>query len=110
MRAHLRELLPDLDMDLVLEGGAGPLGQSLDIGSMTLGNRFAIHPMEGWDGTRDGGPTERTVRRWRRFGRNRPAMRRFGGCPPSRSLDRWRGVLRIFPACGRPVCRPRFGS
>ena len=33
-----------------------------------LGNRFAIHPMEGWDGTTDGRPTELTFRRWRRFG------------------------------------------
>ena len=74
MRAHLRELLPDLDMDLVLEGSAGPLGQSLDIGSMTLGNRFAIHPMEGWDGTPEGAPSAATLRRWRGFGRSTAKM------------------------------------
>jgi 2,4-dienoyl-CoA reductase-like NADH-dependent reductase (Old Yellow Enzyme family) len=33
-----------------------------------IGNRFAVHPMEGWDGTRDGLPTELTLRRWRHFG------------------------------------------
>ena len=33
-----------------------------------IGNRFCIQPMEGWDGTRDGKPTEFTVRRWRNFG------------------------------------------
>lgn len=32
------------------------------------GNRFAVHPMEGWDGTGDGKPTEHTLRRWHRFG------------------------------------------
>ena len=32
------------------------------------GNRFSILPMEGWDGTPDGRPTELTLRRWRRFG------------------------------------------
>ena len=26
--------------------------------------------MEGWDGTRDGRPTDLTRRRWRRFGRS----------------------------------------
>ena len=31
-------------------------------------NRFAIHPMEGWDGNRDGSPSDLTRRRWRRFG------------------------------------------
>ena len=32
------------------------------------GNRFAVHPMEGWDGNRDGSPSGLTRRRWRRFG------------------------------------------
>ena len=35
-----------------------------------LANRFAVLPMEGWDGGADGGPTELTLRRWRRFGRS----------------------------------------
>src|SRR5262249_45976847 len=30
--------------------------------------RMAVQPMEGWDGTADGNPTESTLRRWRRFG------------------------------------------
>ena len=34
----------------------------------SVGNRFAILPMEGWDGTEDGRPTELVERRWRRFG------------------------------------------
>ncbi|MGI9474801.1 MAG: NADH:flavin oxidoreductase, partial [Rubripirellula sp.] len=34
----------------------------------TIGNRFCILPMEGWDGTRAGKPTELTRRRWRNFG------------------------------------------
>jgi NADPH2 dehydrogenase len=33
-----------------------------------IGNRFCIQPMEGWDGTSDGNPTELTFRRWRNFG------------------------------------------
>ena len=33
-----------------------------------IGNRFCILPMEGWDGTSDGKPSELTSRRWQRFG------------------------------------------
>lgn len=33
----------------------------------TIGNRFCILPMEGWDGTADGLPSEHTKRRWYNF-------------------------------------------
>lgn len=33
-----------------------------------IGNRFCILPMEGWDGTDDGHPSDLTRRRWRNFG------------------------------------------
>ena len=33
-----------------------------------IGNRFCILPMEGWDGTTDGEPSDLTRRRWRHFG------------------------------------------
>ena len=33
----------------------------------SIGNRFAILPMEGWDGTADGRPTDLTRRRWQRL-------------------------------------------
>jgi NADPH2 dehydrogenase len=45
-----------------------PLAQSLTIHGQKIGNRFCILPMEGWDGTTDGHPSELTFRRWRRFG------------------------------------------
>ncbi len=37
-------------------------------GGARLANRWAVLPMEGWDGTTDGRPTELVARRWRRFG------------------------------------------
>jgi 2,4-dienoyl-CoA reductase-like NADH-dependent reductase (Old Yellow Enzyme family) len=37
-------------------------------GEHTVGNRFAVLPMEGWDGDADGHPTDLVRRRWRRFG------------------------------------------
>ena len=40
----------------------------LSIAHRTVGNRFAIHPMEGCDGTLEGAPDELTRRRWARFG------------------------------------------
>jgi NADPH2 dehydrogenase len=46
----------------------GPLGQPFVIGGRTVGNRFCVLPMEGWDATTDGRPTDLTTRRWRRFG------------------------------------------
>ena len=67
-REHWRAIAPDLDCDLRLEGAAGPLGAPLSVFGRRVGNRFAIHPMEGWDATREGAPGELTLRRWKRFG------------------------------------------
>src|SRR5256885_947526 len=66
---YLRELRISIpcDQDLIA-GDASPLAQPLQVDDLVLGNRFAIQPMEGWDGTSDGRPTELTFRRWRRFG------------------------------------------
>jgi len=55
--------------DQIAIGREAPLAQSYTLrDGKTVGNRFCIHPMEGWDGTADGLPTELTHRRWRRFG------------------------------------------
>src|SRR5258706_14859182 len=54
----------------ILTGNGAPLAQPLRSNGITIGNRFAIHPMEGWDGTPDGRPTELTLRRWANFGRS----------------------------------------
>ena len=45
-----------------------PLAQPIGIGDVRVGNRFCILPMEGWDGTTDGEPSDLTRRRWRNFG------------------------------------------
>ncbi|NUQ66202.1 MAG: NADH:flavin oxidoreductase, partial [Pirellulales bacterium] len=45
-----------------------PLARPIAIGRYTVGNRWCIHPMEGWDGTDDGRPSEHVRRRWRHFG------------------------------------------
>ncbi|MCL5996470.1 MAG: NADH:flavin oxidoreductase [Chloroflexi bacterium] len=85
-RAYLRSLQLDLELDdEILSAPDSPLAQPIDLaqyggtpqysGAQSLisnlnliGNRFAILPMEGWDGTEDGKPSSLTIRRWRHFG------------------------------------------
>ncbi len=69
--AHLRSLGLDLPVDEALSPD-GALAQPITIrdgaaGVLHVPNRFAILPMEGWDGTPDGRPTELVRRRWQRF-------------------------------------------
>ncbi len=45
-----------------------PLRAPIEIAGRELTNRWCVLPMEGWDGTRDGKPSDLTRRRWRRFG------------------------------------------
>ncbi|HXN22915.1 MAG TPA: NADH:flavin oxidoreductase [Candidatus Dormibacteraeota bacterium] len=52
----------------LIRSAESPLAQPINRNRIKIGNRFTIHPMEGWDGTPDGNPTEHTIRRWQRFG------------------------------------------
>src|SRR5882762_8523422 len=66
---HIQNLNLDLQFEPALStGAASALAQPLKFNARTIGNRWAIHPMEGWDGTTTGGVTEPMVRRWQRFG------------------------------------------
>ncbi len=68
-RDHVKSLGIDLPLDEeLLVGKASPLSQSIESSAGTIGNRFTILPMEGWDGTTDGHPTDLTRRRWKNFG------------------------------------------
>jgi NADPH2 dehydrogenase len=67
--AHLAALGLDLGFDEIVEPAPdGPLAQPATAAGFTIGNRLSILPMEGWDGTTDGRPSDLTRRRWRRFG------------------------------------------
>jgi NADPH2 dehydrogenase len=69
LRARFQELGITLGLDDTLEPGPqSPMGRPFDDGTIRVGNRWAILPMEGWDGTVDGHPTDLTRRRWHRFG------------------------------------------
>ena len=50
------------------------LFEPVAVGRLTAGNRLAVQPMEGCDGTPDGRPDELTYRRYRRFGAGGAAM------------------------------------
>lgn len=71
----LRQRLAGLGHPLPVDDTARPavLGRVIPAGigvPKPIGNRWAILPMEGWDGTPDGKPTDLVRRRWRRFGQS----------------------------------------
>jgi hypothetical protein len=68
---HLRALNLRIPCDSeIVTGAQSPLRWPLERGPFKIGNRIAVQPMEGWDATPDGAPSENTVRRWQRFGRS----------------------------------------
>ncbi|HWW00042.1 MAG TPA: hypothetical protein VNZ64_10140 [Candidatus Acidoferrum sp.] len=74
--AEFRQHVASLDLalpceDAIATGASSPLNQPVQhslINGKRIGNRFAVQPMEGWDGTTTGGITDDVLRRWRRFG------------------------------------------
>lgn len=72
LESRLSELgwsLP-IDDQIQTASAGSPLAEPIDISGIRVGNRWCIHPMEGWDANRDGSPSELTLRRWRRFGQS----------------------------------------
>lgn len=70
-RAYLREIGADLPFDEdMIYGSDAPLAQPLTVHGRTIGNRFAVLPMEGWDAEADGAPNDLVRRRWSRFGQS----------------------------------------
>jgi len=55
-------------LNVRLRADLSPLAKPIVIQGRTVGNRLAIQPMEGCDGTADGAPDELTFRRYERFG------------------------------------------
>jgi 2,4-dienoyl-CoA reductase-like NADH-dependent reductase (Old Yellow Enzyme family) len=68
---HIHSLGLAIPCDSELQAGTdAPLTQPLSRGGIKIGNRIAVHPMEGWDGTADGSPSEHTINRWKKFGQS----------------------------------------
>jgi 2,4-dienoyl-CoA reductase-like NADH-dependent reductase (Old Yellow Enzyme family) len=115
-QAHLASIGADVGFDATVDSGPeSPLAQPISVtmgssGSRTIGNRFAILPMEGWDGTIDGRPTELVTRRWHRFGAS-GAKLIWGGeavavCDAGRANP---NQLRIGPDTVDDIARLRTG-
>src|SRR5260221_9944216 len=70
-QAHVQSLGLTIPCDNeLIRGKDSPLRAPLERGGITIGNRIAVQPMEGWDGTADGNPSEHTFERWKKFGRS----------------------------------------
>ena len=107
-----RRRLAELELELpcddeLLTAPASPLAAAATVASQgagttprTVGNRFAIHPMEGWDGTREGLPSDLTRRRWRNFGHSGAKLiwggEAFAVCPEGRANP---NQLMATPEC-----------
>ena len=76
----LRKRLDELGIALPFDESVdakGPLAAPLTVPRaprLELANRFAILPMEGWDASREGRPTDLVHRRWERFGASGAAL------------------------------------
>ena len=75
LRDRLAELGLDLPVDDEIQTAAhgSPLAAPLELtdsrdNTFRVGNRWCIHPMEGWDAEHDGSPSPHTLRRWHNFG------------------------------------------
>ncbi len=121
-RDYMSELglgLPVDDAPLSASQGS-PLAQPMRIGARTVGNRWAIQPMEGWDATPDGRPTEPMLHRWTHFGQSGAkliwggeafAVRRDGRANPHQlyyAPENIAGVRRLFDTLVT-AHRDRFG-
>ena len=69
LKAYMNSLGISLPFDNVVQSSPfSPLAQPHKVNGKVIGNSFAVLPMEGFDGTTDGRPTESSHRRWQRFG------------------------------------------
>lgn len=122
-RQRCGELQIDLPLDEApLSAAEGsPLGDDMQFGEFRVGNRWCIHPMEGWDAEADGSPSELTLRRWHNFGISgakliwggeAAAVQRDGRANPRQTLavpENLAGLRRLWETV-EGAHRERFGS
>ncbi|NLE54045.1 MAG: NADH:flavin oxidoreductase, partial [Lentisphaerae bacterium] len=107
-------------VDSVPADGRAALAQPIQCLGRTVGNRWAILPMEGWDCMDDGTPSEFTRRRWLRFatsgakmifGTEAAAVMHSGRSNPQQLFigDHSLPTLKALCAEMRAAHRERFG-
>lgn len=122
LRGRLAELGLDVPVDdrILTAAEQSPLAWPLAIGGRQVGNRWCIHPMEGWDAELDGSPSPHTLRRWRNFGLSgakllwggeAAAVQPDGRANPRQTLATAEneGGLRQLLETARAAHRERFG-
>ena len=58
------EVIPVPVEDSILVKASSPLGKEIVIAGFRIGNRWVVHPMEGWDGNLNGSPSVAVMLRW----------------------------------------------
>jgi NADPH2 dehydrogenase len=103
LRTHLADIAAPIPLDdLPLSAVEGsPLAAPIPLGDRLVGNRFAIHPMEGWDATLDGRPSDTLLRRWRHFGKSGAKLIWGGEAVAVVPEGRANPNQLTAPACGR---------
>lgn len=71
---ELRKTGEDLNAFMPMSEDVSCLYQPITIGGKTVPNRIAFQAMEGTDGTEDGAPGEKTIRRYERFSKAGPGV------------------------------------
>lgn len=70
-QAHLNSIGVDIPFENDAQAAPdSPLAKPLVVDGFEVGNRFSILPMEGWDATPEGRPSDLVRRRWFRFGQS----------------------------------------
>jgi 2,4-dienoyl-CoA reductase-like NADH-dependent reductase (Old Yellow Enzyme family) len=103
LRTHLAALEAPIPLDEAMLSAVegSPLAESITIGGRRAGNRWCIHPMEGWDATTDGQPTDTLLRRWQRFGESGAKLIWGGEAVAVVPEGRANPNQLCAPACGR---------
>ncbi|MFM7207393.1 MAG: NADH:flavin oxidoreductase [Planctomycetaceae bacterium] len=103
LRSHLATLDAPIPLDDEPRSAAAgsPLAEPLVLGGRTVGNRWCIHPMEGWDGSPEGAPTDILLRRWRHFGASGAKLIWGGEAVAVMNEGRANPNQLCAPACGR---------
>ncbi len=71
------ELIADIEkfnLDIPFSHDLAPLREKIELNGKTIGNRLAIHPMEGCDSTPDGAPGKLTTRRYMRYTKGKAGL------------------------------------
>jgi len=108
-RAHLENGGISLDFDETLASpDASPMARPLEADGLRAGNRYCVLPMEGWDATEKGEPSELTTRRWKNFGRSGAKLIWGGEAAAVRGDGRGNPAqLMITPATWEAMARLR---